>query len=506
MRLKTRAGFAGLTAGVVSVLLVGSAAAAPAPGSIGVGDPYYPHAGNGGYDVGHYDLRLTYQPSTDLLSGATTILLTATQDLSRFNLDFGLKVSSVRVDNRPARFATSTDGTGELTVTPSTPLKKGKTATVVVAYADTPSKVKIDGFTAWKKTPDGALAVDEPQSAAWWFPSNDHPTDLATYDVSVEVPNDVAALSNGSLVRKTVQRPGWTRWNWRSTKPQATYLTSLEVGKFEVNEQTTPDGKPFITAYGADLGESLGAAKASIERTPEITELLASKFGPYPFEAQGGVVTTGITFALENQTRPVYGARAFRSGSNTSIVAHEQAHQWFGDSVTLGKWSDIWLNEGFASYGEFLWSEETGEGTADELAQYIYDSVPAEDPFWQVLPADPGVDNQFHGAVYDRGALAVHALRKAVGDDTFFRILQTWQQVKKSKSAVIGEFIALAEKISGKPLYDLFQTWLYTKGKPAVSPNGTAASALRAVSAPVAPKSYPQIKATHEFLAERHAH
>lgn len=506
MRSKTRAGFAGLTVGVVSVLLAGTATAAPAPGSIGVGDPYYPHAGNGGYDVGHYDLRLSYQPATDLLSGTTTILLTATQDLSRFNLDFGLKVSSVRVNNRLAQFATSTDGTSELTVTPASPLKKGQTAVVVVSYADTPSKVQIDGFTAWKKTPDGALAVDEPHIAAWWFPSNDHPTDLATYDVSVEVPNDVVALSNGTLVRKTQQRPGWTRWNWRSTKPQATYLTSLEVGKFEVHEQTTPDGQPFITAYGADLGESLDAAKASIERTPEITEFLASKFGPYPFEAQGGVATTGITFALENQTRPVYSARAFRSGSNTSIVTHEQAHQWFGNNVTLGKWSDIWLNEGFASYAEFLWSEETGEGTADELAQYLYDSVPADDPFWQVVVSDPGAERQFDAAVYDRGALAVHVLRKAVGDDTFFRILQTWQQVKKSKSAVIGEFVALAEQISGKQLDELFQTWLHTKGKPEIGPNGAAARAFTSETVPVAPKSYAKIKATHELLGEGHAH
>ncbi len=506
MRLKTRAGFTGLTVGIVSVLLAGTASAAPTPGAIGVGDPYYSHAGNGGYDVGHYDLRLSYQPATDLLAGTTTILLTATQDLSRFNLDFGLKVSSVRVNNRPAKFVTSTDGTGELTVTPASPLLKGQTAVVAVAYADTPSKVKIDGFTGWKKTPDGALAVDEPQIAAWWFPSNDHPTDLATYDVSVEVPNDVVALSNGTLVRKTQQRPGWTRWNWRSTKPQATYLTSLEVGEFEVHEQTTPDGKPFVTAYGADLGESLDAAKASIERTPEVNEFLATKFGPYPFEAQGGVVTTGITFSLENQTRPVYGARNFRSGSNMSLVAHENAHQWFGDAVTLGKWSDIWLNEGFASYAEYLWSEYVGEGTADELAQYVYDLYPANDPFWQVLPGDPTAEGQFDAAVYDRGALTLHALRKAVGDDTFFRILQTWLQVKKNKSAVIPEFIALAEKISGKPLFGLFQTWLFTKGKPAPGPNGAAPEAFTSAAVKVAPKSYGQIKANHEMLAAGHAH
>ncbi|WP_370946305.1 M1 family metallopeptidase [Amycolatopsis sp. cg5] len=505
MRNRTRAGWGAVAGGIAVALFASAAGAAPGPGAPGVGDPYYPGAGNGGYDVAHYDIRLTYQPSTDLLNGTTTIIATTTQELSSFNLDFGLKVKSVRVNNVPAQFTNDT-ADGELIVKPAKPLAKGLPITVAVAYADTPSKVVIDGIAnGWKKTPTGALAVDEPQSAAWWYPSNDHPTDKATFDVSVEVPNDVVALSNGSLVRTERNRAGWTRWYWRSTQPQATYLTSLEVGKYDVNLQTTPDGKPFITAYGNDLGDSLDAAKASVERTPEINEFLASKFGPYPFEAQGGVVTSGINFSLENQTRPVYGARNFAKGANTSLIAHENAHQWFGDSVALGKWSDIWLNEGFASYAQFLWSEEQGEGTADELAQFTYDSSPADAPFWTVLPANPGADKQFDDAVYDRGALALHALRKAVGDDSFFRILQTWSSVKKGKTAVIPEFIALAEKVSGKPLYDLFQTWLYTPAKPAVGPNGPSA-AFAARAAVSEPKSYRQIQETHRLLAEGHQH
>ena len=164
----------------------------------------------------------------------------------------------------------------------------------------------------WKRTADGgALGIDEPQSAQWWYPSNDHPTDKGTFDVSIEVPNDLVAVSNGTPGRQMQNRAGWTRWNWRSIHPQATYLTSFMVGKYQVNQETTPDGKPFITAYGADLGASLDAAKASVERTPEIDAFLASKFGPYPFEAEGGVVTTGIGFSLENQTRPTYGVNNF---------------------------------------------------------------------------------------------------------------------------------------------------------------------------------------------------
>ncbi|WP_033291104.1 M1 family metallopeptidase [Amycolatopsis jejuensis] len=499
MRSRTRAGIGAAAAGVVAVLLAGTASAAPAPGTPGVGDPYYPKAGNGGTDVLHYDIRLTYQPATDLLSGTTTLLLTATQDLSRFDLDFALKASNVLVDNRPAQF-TNQNGDGELVITPAKPLAKGQTATVVVSYADTPSTAKIGTLNGWKKGSFGALGIDEPQSAQWWFPSNDHPTDRATYDVSIEAPDGLAALSNGSLVRKTKSRAGWTRWKWRSTQPQATYLTSFIVGKYEVVQSTTPDNKPFVTAYGADLGDSLYAAKASVERTPEINAFLATQFGPYPFEAEGGVVTSGIGFSLENQTRPTYGARNFAAGSNTTLIAHENAHQWFGDNVSLGKWSDIWLNEGFASYAEYLWSEHEGEGTTAELAQYAYDSYAADNAFWQVLPGDPGEANQFDGAVYDRGAMALQALRTEVGDDAFFAILKQWQAAKTGKSAVIPEFVALAEKVSGKPLQALFQTWLFTKGKPAVGPNGTVAAA-KSFAAPVKPKSWDQIRANHRALA-----
>ncbi|WP_409183584.1 M1 family metallopeptidase [Amycolatopsis sp. VS8301801F10] len=505
MRSRTRAGIGAVAAGVATVLLAGTASAVPAPGAPGVGDPYYPNAGNGGTDVQHYDIRVSYQPETDVLSGTTTLLLTATQDLSRFDLDFALKASKVLVNNRPAQF-TNSNGDGELVITPAQPLLKGQSATVVVSYSDSPSTEKVGGLNTWKKGAFGALGIDEPQSSQWWFPANDHPTDKATYDVSIEAPDGLAAISNGTLVKKTKKRPGWTRWNWRSTKPQATYLTSFIVGKYDVVQSTTPDGKPFVTAYGADLGDSLDAAKASVERTPEVDEFLATQFGPYPFEAEGGVVTSGITFSLENQTRPTYGARNFAAGSNTTLIAHENAHQWFGDNVSLGKWSDIWLNEGFASYAEYLWSEHQGEGTAAELAQYAYDSYAADNPFWQVLPGDPGEPKQFDRAVYDRGAMAVQALRTKVGDQAFFSILQQWQAAKSGKDAVIPEFVALAEKVSGKPLQELFQTWLFTKGKPAVGPNGTVAAAKSFAAVPAKPKAWDQIQANHRALAEAGQH
>jgi aminopeptidase N len=416
--------------------------------------------------------------------------------LSRFNLDFLLHVDEVRVNNAPARFAT--DG-GELVVTPKTPLAKGQDLTVVVRYRDNPEPYRLYGGAGWQRTPTGALGVNEPQSAPWWYPSNNHPKDKATFDVSIAVPPGVEALSNGVLTGTQQVTPGLVRWNWRSVRPQAPYLTFLAVGQYEVRQATAPNGQVLITAYGDDLGDNGPAARASVERTPEVIETLERFFGPYPFEAQGGVVDSGLGFALENQTRPVYDGAFFRRGSNTSVVAHELAHQWFGDSVSVRDWREIWLNEGFASYAEYLWSDVQGEGTPAELAQYVYDSIPADDEFWQVLPGDPGAAEQFADAVYDRGALTLQALRTAVGDDAFFTILKRWPAAHEYGTATTEQFVTLAERVSGRQLDDLFTTWLYTPGKPAVGPNG--ATTTRAATAK--PASFDTIALTHELLRAR---
>lgn len=483
------------TAAALATVLFASTASAATPGAPGIGDPYYPLDGNGGYDVTHYDIRLSYQPSSDRLSGTTTILATATQDLSQFNLDFLLKPSSVRVNNAVAKWVRKD---GELTVKPATELRRGSNLTIVVSYSDTPHKYELYGYNAWKQIPTGALAVDEPQIAPWWYPSNNHPLDKATFDVSVAAPPGTEVLSNGTFAGTQQMVNGWVRWNWHGLSQQGTYETLLAVGDFDVRFQTAPNGQPFISAYGTDL-VFRDAAIASVERTPEIIEFQESLFGPYPFEAQGGVVSVGVGFALENQTRPVYDDRFFRRGSNTYVVAHENAHQWFGDSISVHGWTDIWLNEGFATYSEYLWSEYLGEGTPAEVAQFTYDSIPAEDEFWQVIPADPGPANQFHDAVYDRGGLTLQALRTEVGDDAFFDILRTWYAEKKDGNAETAEFIALAEKISGQQLDELFNTWLFTPGKPAVGPNGEAAARTAAVAAE--PKSFAKIRETHELLA-----
>ncbi|MFJ7125293.1 M1 family metallopeptidase [Streptomyces sp. NPDC098101] len=449
------------------MLAIPASAADFTPGAPGIGDSYYPASGNGGYDVSHYDLRLKYEPATDLLEGTATIVATTKQNLSRFNLDLGLKVSEVRVNGRVAKFAAS--GDHELEVTPAVPLEKNKEISVVVRYAGKPSEFKVDGWSAWARTPDGGVAAQEPDSAAWWFPSNDHPLDKATFDVSVSVPAGHQAISNGVLQSQSTAL-GRTRFNWRSDKPQATYLATLAVGKFDITTDRTANGLPVLNAYSKDLGANAGAARASVERTAEVTEWLETVFGPYPFNALGGYVpnvTSG--FALETQTRPFYSPRQFANGANVSVVVHEQAHQWYGDSVSVRDWKDIWINEGFARYSQWLWSEKEGEGTTQELADYVYALRGADDPFWTVKPGDPGPENQFHGAVYDRGALALQALRNRIGDEAFFAILKGWPKQFAHGNARVADFVRYAERVSGKPLAELFDTWLYQPSKPSAS-------------------------------------
>ncbi|MFI0815480.1 M1 family metallopeptidase [Streptomyces sp. NPDC021098] len=475
------------------LLAIPASAAEPAPGAPGIGDSYYLSYGNGGYDVSHYDLRLKYQPTNDRLEGTATVVATAKQDLSRFNLDFALDVREVLVGGKKAAFTKT--GDHELEITPPSALDSGRSFTVVVRYSGTPSKVEAGGFTGWQRTPDGGVAANEPESAWWWFPSNDHPLDKATYDVSVAVPDGTQAISNGTLASSSSQL-GWTRYNWRSSKPQATYLATLAVGKFDITKDTTAGGLPVINAYSKDLGENAGAARASVERTAEVADWESTVFGPYPFEALGGYVpNVSAGFALETQTRPFYGPKKFAKGSNVSVVVHELAHQWFGDSVSLKDWRDIWINEGFASYAQWLWSEKEGEGTAQELADYTYASYPADDPFWKVEPGDPGAANQFHEAVYDRGALALQALRNRVGDKAFFAILKGWTTEHRYGNASVKDFVAYAEKVSGKPLASLFDTWLFTPSKPGAAQ--AKGAELSAAKAPVRPKSWQKIQAAH---------
>jgi aminopeptidase N len=434
-----------------------------APGAAGAGDPYFPGYGNGGYDVAHYLVRVRYDPAKDRLTGTTTVRATAIANLSAFHLDLaGLTVRAVTVDGVQAAHARAAD---ELIVTPATGLSSGNGFVAEIRYDGVPTTLdnEVLGEGGWLHTSDGAIALGQPESASTWFPVNDHPSDKATYDFEITVPKGLTAVSNG-VPKGRVTQGGWTTWSWSEGAPMASYLSTVVIGKFRV---TTGEhqGRPVFSAVTTKVAK--GAPDRSIERTVEVADYLESVFGPYPFDAYGGVVVADdrIRYALETQTRPVYSAGFFRQGDDTGVVAHELAHQWFGNSVALQRWQDIWLNEGLATYAEWLWAEHTGESTVQRSFDLRY--AAASGQVWRTPPGKPGVANLFGESVYQRGGMTVHALRVAVGDAAFFTILRTWAEEKKNGNGTTAEFRALAERVSNKQLDKLFDAWLYGTERPA---------------------------------------
>jgi hypothetical protein len=244
-----------------------------------------------------------------------------------------------------------------------------------------------------------------------------------------------------------------------------------------------PNPNDWIDGAAADAPPPIGASvEASFARQGEIIDFLSSLFGTYPFSAAGGIVddVEGLGFALETQTRPIYTKDFFRSNVPADgVVVHELAHQWYGDSLSVAAWQHIWLNEGFATYAEWLWSEREGFASAQQIFDDFYFGIPDDNPFWQVTIGDPGPDLVLDITVYWRGAMTLHQLRLAVGDAAFFQILRQWAKTRAGGNVTTDEFVALAEQISGQELGELFQTWLFTPGKPVVAGRATAAAAMQ---------------------------
>ena len=448
-----------VAAGALLVALVGASAAraAFAPGSPGSGDPFFPLAGNGGYDVSHYGLTLDYTPSTKRLVGTDVITARATQDLSRFDLDLrGFTITQLLVNGVEATF--SREGQ-ELIVTPRTGIRTGTTFTVTVSYAGVPEVITDpDGsIEGWVPTADGAFVVSEPQGAPGWYPVNDSPRDKATFDFAVTVPDGLTAMANGVLLSNDTTG-GKTTWVWRESDPMAPYLATSTLGRFDLTISTV-SGIPSYVAV--DPSSRPATCSASCRRSSTST---ASIYGEYPFDAVGAIVDDAkvVGYSLETQTKP-----NFDRMPNEATLAHELSHMWYGDSVTLTQWPDIWLHEGFATWSEWIWSEDQGNKSAAKWFSELY-NTPAQDVrFWTPPPADPGTAAfLFNGTIYYRGGMTLEALREKIGDFDFFRIMRTWAQQNRYGSVTTPQFIALAESISGLDLDHFFDVWLYQPDKP----------------------------------------
>jgi aminopeptidase N len=459
------------------------------PGAPGIGDEYFPTYGNGGYDVREYELDVAYDPSTDELEGEAEIDAKATQDLCSFNLDLvGMEVDKVEVDDKRARFSRAGQ---ELVITPRRSLDDRERFDVEVRYDGVPTEFTIPGTdirTGFMATPEGATVAGQPEVSAGWYPVNDHPLDKASYEFDVTVPRGYEVAANGFLRDVDRHRRSVT-WEWEAEEPMASYLATIDISdEWDVTRTRTEEqGLPQYDAVDPRIADGVRAEiDDSFSRQGEILDLLINAFGPYPFSTIGGIVPNqnDFGFALETQTRPVYTKLFWVNSQGVPrdadwVVVHELAHQWFGDDVALARWQDIWLNEGFASYAEWLWEEHEGRATPQEIFQATYDAIPASDPFWSVVIGDPGVDLLFDGAVYTRGAMTLQALRNEVGDDDFWEIVREWAANQSGGHGTTPEFIALAEEISGQQLDALFDVWLFTGAKPALAATGQRATTQR---------------------------
>ncbi|MFC4124304.1 M1 family metallopeptidase [Nocardia rhizosphaerae] len=433
-------------------------------------DDYLPQNGNRGYRVSRYELELGYKPASNRLAGRAVIIAVTTAVRTWFSLDLSQALTVSKVFVNGSKAAKFSHQHGKLSVTPQQKIPAGGVLEITVQYAGTPKPVRGPwGEVGWEELTEGALVASQPNGAASWFPCDDHPSSKASYRISITTDSPFYAVANGTLVRKQA-KASQTTWVYEQPEPMASYLATIQIGHYRKYRIGTP-GEPV--PMQAVVPPRLRANfDHDFARQPAMMALFTEKFGPYPFENYTVVVTDDeLDIPIEAQGISVFGANHCdgKRGSER-LVAHELAHQWFGNSLTLKHWRDIWLHEGFACYAEWIWSEAAGGPTADQLARAARTNL-ARQP-QDIVVGDPGPKDMFDDRVYKRGALTLHALRLELRDHLFFELILEWTARYRHASVTTEEFVDLAGHYSVSPLRPLFALWLGTKPLPTLPPLG----------------------------------
>lgn len=438
----------------------------PQPGATGIGDELFPDFGNGGYDVQHYTIDLDVDVENNTIQGTTTITMIATQDLSAFNLEFvGLSINEVLVNGQRAEFSRAES---ELTITLPTAIPSEVQFGVAISYEGSPepvTHVSVDEIPlGWNRIESGIYVLSEPIGSGTWYPVNDHPLDKATYAYVFTVPQPYVVAANGYLSESFEEDDGRMTYVFLANDPMASYLSTVNIAEHVVVEEEGPNGLLIRNYFPPDLVED---ATFDFGRTAEMIEYFSTIFGPYPFEVYGVVVTDAdFTYALETQTLSTFGRGVVDGERNEEyLIAHELAHQWFGNSLSPAQWRETWLNEGFATYSEGLWYEYIeGEEFFAGWVEETYGALQGDAS--GLLLGDPQPDEILSFEVYLRGAMTLHALRVEVGDELFFEILRTYTTRYANGNVTTDQFIALASNVSGQDLTPLFEAWLFQEEVP----------------------------------------
>ena len=433
------------------------------PGGDDAGDRYVPGHGNGGYRVASYELDLDYRVNSNRLSGRATITAVATHALSRVSLDLaGLRVAKVFVNGRRAgRYA---HRAGKLHIWPAIDITDGAEFVVDVQYSGNPKPMDSPwGELGWEELTEGVIVASQPSGASTWFPCNDHPSDKAHYRITVTTDSPYQVVANGRLVSRRT-KASRTSWVFDQAAPMATYLATVQIGRYDVLELASSP----VTMRGVLPTSQVRDFRSDFGRQQDMMKLFSRLFGPYPFGGYTVVVTDDpLEIPLEAQGISVFGSNHVdgRRGAER-LVAHELAHQWFGNSLTPSRWQDIWLNEGFACYSEWLWSEESGGLSASQQVSKAYSRLSGLPQ--DLVLSDPGPELMFDDRLYKRGAITLHMLRQQLGDDTFFELLRTWTRQNRHGSVTTAAFISLALTYAPDPnaTQSLFTTWLDSAALP----------------------------------------
>jgi len=444
-------------------------AAAPDPewaGRPGVGDPYFPDYGSSGYDATRYAIAVDWEPDTETLRGSTGITARATSRLESFYVDLALDVDRVLVEGRPAAY--EREGFADVRITPAEPVPAGAVFEVEIGYAGQPGDVRRGKTTPWYETNQEWTVAGEPESSAWWFPANDHPSDPAMMDVSIRVPVGMEAISVGRLVSAdAAAEPDHDTWRWVASEPMATYLNFVSIGQYAI-EQGRAGGRPYVYAVSEQLpAPDRERALTALRRTSVVVPRLEALFGRYPFGEVGGVVPAHkLGFAgLETQTRPLYDRKSILDAkSSETLLVHELAHMWFGNHVTVAQWNDIFLNEAYASWAQWAYEERAGGRRANDRLNRAYERTRNESNFWRVRMIDPGPDHLFD-VVYVRGPMTLQALRNVIGDEAFLGLARRWASQPGSRS--VEEWMVTAQAATPVDLAPFFRAWLLADSAPA---------------------------------------